>query len=376
MSRVVLSNVSKVYDHAVHAVSGLDLQVADGELMVLVGPSGSGKSTVLRLIAGLEELTAGEVRIGDRVVNDLHPKDRDVAMVFQDYALYPHMSVARNMGFSLELRRASKDEIGRRVQGVAVLLGLEDLLGRRPHALSGGQQQRVALGRALVREPTVFLFDEPLSNLDARLRVTTRAEIRVLQRQAGATMIYVTHDQEEAMTLGDRVAVMCDGRLQQVGAPLELYGRPANRFVASFVGSPPMNFLEGRLESREGGLTFVEGLDGAPEGRAHLPVPPAWRERLEPVGGRDLMLGLRPQAFSEADRLAAEPGAALHVEIGHVEALGEFIDVVGKTDRGNGLVARLPARDDFPGSGRIMLCVDMQKAHLFEPGEYGRSLLS
>ncbi|MHC4274793.1 MAG: ABC transporter ATP-binding protein [Planctomycetota bacterium] len=376
MSPVVLSNVSKTYDNVVPAVDGLDLEATDGELLVLVGPSGSGKSTVLRLIAGLEELTAGEIRIGDRVVNDLHPKDRDVAMVFQDYALYPHMSVARNMGFSLELRRASKDEVSGRVQRVAAMLGLEALLDRRPHALSGGQQQRVALGRALVREPTVFLFDEPLSNLDARLRVTTRAEIRTLQRQAGATMIYVTHDQEEAMTLGDRVAVMCDGRLQQVDTPLDLYRVPANRFVASFIGSPPMNFLDGRIVSAAGDLVFVEGHDGTEEGRARLALPPAWRKDLEPAVGRDLVLGLRPQAFSEIDPSAAEPAAALEVEIGHVEALGEAIDVICATGRESRLVARLPAREDFPASGRVTLRVDMPRAHLFEPGEFGRSLLA
>jgi multiple sugar transport system ATP-binding protein len=296
-------------------------------------------------------------------------------MVFQDYALYPHMSVARNMGFSLELRRAPRDEVSRRVHRVAALLGLEALLDRRPHALSGGQQQRVALGRALVREPTVFLFDEPLSNLDARLRVTTRAEIRALQRQAGATMIYVTHDQEEAMTLGDRVAVMCDGRLQQVDTPLDLYRSPANRFVASFIGSPPMNFLDGRIVSTAGDLTFVEGLDGADEGRTRLALPPAWRKRLEAAVGRDLVLGLRPQAFSEIDPGAPKPAAALEVEIGHVEALGEAIDVICTTGRESRLVARLPAREDFPGSGPVTLRVDMPRAHLFEPGEFGRSLL-
>src|SRR5215210_44355 len=247
MANVVLKHLNKKYPNGFHAVRDVNLEIADGEFMVLVGPSGCGKSTTLRMVAGLEESTGGEIYIGDRLVNEVAPGERDIAMVFQNYALYPHMSVYQNMAFGLKMRRTPKAEIKKRVNEAAALLSIDSLLERRPRELSGGQRQRVALGRAIVREPKVFLFDEPLSNLDAKLRVETRAELARLHRRLGATIVYVTHDQEEAMTLGSRVAVMRDGFLQQVAPPMELYRRPANRFVASFVGSPAMNFLPGDL---------------------------------------------------------------------------------------------------------------------------------
>ena len=376
MSQVALINVGKTYENGVHAVRDLDLQIADGEFMVLVGPSGSGKSTVLRLIAGLEETSTGEIRIGDRVVNHLHPKNRNIAMVFQDYALYPHMSVADNIGFSLGLRRVPKAEISRRVEDVAKLLEIGELLDRRPHALSGGQQQRVALGRAIVREPAAFLFDEPLSNLDATLRMTTRSEIKALQARLKTTMVYVTHDQEEAMTLGDRVAVMFEGRLQQVGAPLHLYGSPENRFVASFIGSPPMNFLEGRIERADDQLVFMEGLvDPAHDGDG-LALPKRWHAVVEPFVGRQVLLGLRPQAFSELDRVGGGRGdCTLAVHVDRIETLGAMMDVFCSTRRGAQVVARLPAREGFPATGNVTLRLDMERVHPFESGAFGRNLL-
>ena len=267
MAEVVLKDVTKVFDREVVAVDHLNLKVEHGEFVVLVGPSGCGKSTTLRMIAGLEEVTEGEIYIDGRLVNDLPPKDRDVAMVFQNYALYPHMTVYQNMAFGLKMRKYPKSEIEQRVKEAAEILGITHLLDRKPKALSGGERQRVAVGRAIVRRPKVFLFDEPLSNLDAKLRVQMRTEISKLHSQLGATMIYVTHDQMEAMTMGDRIVVLKDGVVQQVDTPLNLYNRPANRFVAGFIGSPSMNFLEGTLV-REEGLYF----DGAVS-YTHLTLP-------------------------------------------------------------------------------------------------------
>src|SRR5688572_27441616 len=244
MAKVVLTHLNKKYDENTHAVKDVNLEIADREFVVLVGPSGCGKTTTLRMVAGLEEITSGEIRIDERVVNDLPPMDRDIAMVFQNYALYPHMSVYDNMAFGLKMRKFGRDEIEKRVRHAADILGIQPLLARRPRQLSGGQRQRVALGRAIVRNPRVFLFDEPLSNLDAKLRVQMRVELKRLHERLDTTAIYVTHDQVEAMTLGDRVVVMKDGLVQQVGEPLELYGKPANRFVAGFIGSPAMNFVE------------------------------------------------------------------------------------------------------------------------------------
>src|SRR5438445_5243105 len=259
MARVELEKVTKIYPGNVKAVDAVDLAIKDQEFVVLVGPSGCGKSTTLRMVAGLEEISDGTIRIGNRVVNDVPPKDRDIAMVFQNYALYPHMTVYKNMAFGLKLRGMPKVQINQRVMEAAKILDIEHLLERKPKQLSGGQRQRVAVGRAIVREPAAFLFDEPLSNLDAKLRVTTRAELKRLHARLKTTTIYVTHDQEEAMTLGDRIVVMKDGLIQQADTPLNTYNFPANRFVAGFIGMPPMNFFDGTIKMQDGGMIFEEG---------------------------------------------------------------------------------------------------------------------
>src|SRR5579872_1140993 len=288
MAQVHLRGVKKTYDNKVAVIHGIDMEIADGEFIVIVGPSGCGKSTLLRMVAGLERISGGQVAIGERVVNELEPKDRDIAMVFQNYALYPHMSVYRNMAYGLKIRGLPRDDIDRRVRKAARTLELEKLLDRLPRQLSGGQRQRVAMGRAIVREPAVFLFDEPLSNLDAKLRVQMRLEIKRLQRELAVTSIYVTHDQVEAMTLADRLIVMNAGHAEQIGAPTEVYERPATVFVASFIGSPAMNLLEGRLS--DDGNTFV--VDAGPT----LPLPKHSPE----LSRRALVLGIRPEHLQSA----------------------------------------------------------------------------
>ena len=312
MATVVLSQLTKTYPEktgpGMTAVKAIDLEIADREFMVLVGPSGCGKSTTLRMIAGLEDISDGTVSIDGRVVNGVPPKDRDIAMVFQNYALYPHMTVYENMAFGLTLRKLPKAEIDQRVREAAELLQIGHLLDRKPKALSGGQRQRVAVGRAIVRKPKVFLFDEPLSNLDAKMRVSTRAEISKLHARLDATMIYVTHDQVEAMTMGDRICVMKDGVIQQVAAPLELYNRPANLFVAGFIGSPPMNFFRGRVE----GSAFVGDSAAAP---VRVPLSPA---QVAGAAGRAVVLGIRPEDVAEAN--AGEAA---------VEALVETVEPMG-----------------------------------------------
>jgi multiple sugar transport system ATP-binding protein len=312
MAQVTLRQLNKTYVDAngamVTAVRDIDLEINDGEFMVLVGPSGCGKSTTLRMVAGLEPITRGTVAIDGRVVNDVPPRDRDIAMVFQNYALYPHMTVYENLAFGLKLRKFPKPEIDGRVREAAALLGLEAMLDRRPKALSGGQRQRVAVGRAIVRKPKVFLFDEPLSNLDAKMRVSMRAEIAKLHDQLKATVIYVTHDQVEAMTMGDRICVMRDGEIIQVDAPLEVYNRPATRFVGGFIGSPPMNFFRGRIERAEGDVRFLETTSGGTGFSAVLP------ERLvttvRPLANRAVLLGVRPEDVVEAERGVATAAEA------------------------------------------------------------------
>ena len=290
MARVVLENVEKTYPGGFEAVKKFNLDIADREFLVLVGPSGCGKSTTLRCVAGLEDVTHGTIRIGERVVNDLPPKDRDIAMVFQNYALYPHMTVFENMAFGLKFRNIARRDIREKVQRAARILGIEGLLDRKPRTLSGGQRQRVAVGRAIVRDPKCFLFDEPLSNLDAKLRIEMRTEIKRLHADLKSTTIYVTHDQEEAMTLGDRVVVMKEGAIQQCGAPLEVYHRPANRFVAGFVGMPPMNFFEGSI-SEEGGILWFD------EGTGRIALPQWAYEAMRSKIGVPVVMGVRPQAI-------------------------------------------------------------------------------
>jgi multiple sugar transport system ATP-binding protein len=315
VAEIRFAHVSKVYGHDVTAVSDLDLEIAEGEFMVLVGPSGCGKTTALRMLAGLEEITAGEILIGERVVNDLPPRDRDIAMVFQNYALYPHKSVYENLAFGLQMRKVPKDEQKRRVEEIARVLGLGDMLNRRPAQLSGGQRQRVAMGRAIVREPKAFLMDEPLSNLDAKLRVQMRAEIARIQQALKVTTVYVTHDQVEAMTMGDRVAVMRDGQLQQVDTPQRLYDAPANLFVASFVGSPPMNIFEASVRRDDGRLLCKVG-----DSEFELPADlAASRPALADYAGRRLAVGIRPEDVREA---SGWDGARLRGRILLVESLG------------------------------------------------------
>jgi multiple sugar transport system ATP-binding protein len=364
MARVVLTNVSKAFQPgAAPAVDDCSLEVADKEFVVLVGPSGCGKSTTLRMIAGLEQPTSGEIAIGERVVNDLPPKDRDIAMVFQNYALYPHMTVYKNMAFGLMLRKMPKPEIDRRVRAAAEILGISDLLDRRPKALSGGQRQRVAVGRAIVRQPQVFLLDEPLSNLDAKMRASMRAELSKLHDRLEATMIYVTHDQVEAMTMGDRIVVMNGGRVQQIDTPMGLYERPVNRFVAGFIGSPAMNFFEGRLVDESGTLYFEKGA-------IRFPVAAQHRAALQQAAAGGVTLGLRPEHFAMAN--GASKGAApdanyqplrAHVEV--VEPMGAET-FVNLTAEGQTLVARLDAHAALATGADIDLLADLSKAHWFD----------
>jgi multiple sugar transport system ATP-binding protein len=364
MAEVSLHSVSKVYPGGVHAVREVSLDIADGEFVALVGPSGCGKTTTLRMIAGLEDIDGGRISIGGRVVNDVHPRDRDIAMVFQNYALYPHMTVGKNMAFALKMRKVPKAEIARRVGEAARILGIEELMDRKPRQLSGGQRQRVAVGRAIVREPKAFLFDEPLSNLDAKLRVATRAELKALHQRLKTTTVYVTHDQEEAMTLGDRIVVMSKGAILQVGPPLEVYRHPVNRFVASFIGSPPMNFIDGRLD----GAAFVEDTDNRGGTPIQVPLPAA--AKLVGRAGQQVVLGVRPQALKPAPRGSVE----LLVRV--VEPLGDTIDILGATSAGNPVVARIPATTVVAAGQVFRFTLDADAVHLFEPGEFGVSLLN
>jgi multiple sugar transport system ATP-binding protein len=380
MARVQLENVSKIYPGNVKAVDSISLQIADREFIVLVGPSGCGKSTTLRMIAGLEEISDGIIRIGDRVVNDVPPKSRDIAMVFQNYALYPHMTVYKNMAFGLKLRRMPRAEINKRVAEAAKILEIDHLLDRKPKQLSGGQRQRVAVGRAIVREPAAFLFDEPLSNLDAKLRVTTRAELKRLHQRLKTTTIYVTHDQEEAMTLGDRIVVMKDGLIQQADTPLHTYNRPVNRFVAGFIGMPPMNFFNGAVRNANGKMTFEEGKSGSggltfPDNGFTLPLdslPKMVRDRLVSRVGVHLVLGIRPE------HLHLEPvdgsSVAIKVRLNVIEPLGNDMDVYMSTSGHEHVVGRLEARMGMQAGVDATVYVDLRKAHFFEPGDTGMNL--
>ncbi|HJP86835.1 MAG TPA: sn-glycerol-3-phosphate ABC transporter ATP-binding protein UgpC [Gemmatimonadaceae bacterium] len=355
MARLSLENVDKVYPNGYVAARDLSLEVRDGELLVLVGPSGSGKSTVLRLMAGLERVTDGVIRIGDRDVTDLPPQQRDIAMVFQNYALYPHMTVRDNLAFGLAIRKQPRDVIDKRVSAVAVSLGLEALLDRKPAQLSGGQRQRVALGRAIVREPLAFLFDEPLSNLDAQLRVETRVELSRLHRKLGATMVYVTHDQSEALTLGDRIAVLKEGVLQQVATPMELYQRPANKFVAGFIGSPSMNFIEGVIQRAEptagtSGMCTFKGID------LSVDVPCDGDRR-----GR-VFLGVRPQHIEVSGSREGSPRA----EVGVVEPMGNEQIVYVTMSGGDKLVAVAPPEAVIKPGDIVSVDVRPEGVHLFD----------
>jgi multiple sugar transport system ATP-binding protein len=385
MSEIVLDGVTKVFDDGYEAVKDMNLDIADGEFMILVGPSGCGKSTALRMIAGLEDISSGELKIGGEVVNDRSPKDRDIAMVFQNYALYPHMTVRENMGFALSLAGVDKAEIAEKVEAAAEKLDLVQHLDRKPANLSGGQRQRVAMGRAIVRDPKVFLMDEPLSNLDAKLRVQMRTEVARLQSDLGTTMVYVTHDQTEAMTLGDRVAVMRAGILQQVGSPADLYERPTNLFVAGFIGSPAMNFMVAEI---------VDGKIRLPIGE----VDPAQVDGLELPSQGKVVAGIRPESFEDAtivpDSTKSERGLSFEADIDLVESLGsdlyayfhiasegvqsdQLADLVGerlaetgaagKREGEEQIVARLEPTSKVKRREKAQLWADTAKLHLFDP---------
>src|SRR5579875_100162 len=358
MAKVVYDHVTKQYE-GVLAVNNLNLDVTDGEFLVLVGPSGCGKSTALRCLAGLEEITAGDIYIGDRIVTNVPPKDRDIAMVFQNYALYPHMTVRDNLAFGLKLRHTPKNQINKRVEDVAEILGIEMLLDRKPKQLSGGQRQRVALGRAIVREPQVFLMDEPLSNLDAKLRVQTRAEIKKLHARLQTTTIYVTHDQVEAMTMGDRIVVMKDGVVQQVDTPLNLYEKPANLFVAGFIGSPAMNFVEVKLAKQDGKI-IVDG------GVFHAEVPPEYVPKLADWVGRSVIFGIRPEDIYDRAFSPISDGAVLRATVDVHEPLGS--DVILYLSAGDhSIVARVDARTQARMGQAAEVVMDMKKMHVFNP---------
>jgi multiple sugar transport system ATP-binding protein len=366
MANVRISALHKHYA-GVHAVRGIDLDIPDGEFTVLVGPSGCGKSTLLRTIAGLEDADSGTIEIGGEIVNGMRPRDRDVAMVFQDYALYPHMTVAGNIGLSLRARRRPKPEIETRVRGVADMLGIVDLLGRYPRQLSGGQRQRVAIGRAIVRNPRVFLFDEPLSNLDAQLRDEMRGEIKRLHQDISTTMIYVTHDQIEAMTLADRIVLMRDGRIEQQGAPLDLFEQPATMFVAGFLGSPQMNFLRGRIVRAGDGAAVRFG-----EGETPLPFPPA-RALATVPGGGEVIVGLRPEHAGRGSGGAPPPGAV------RIEAEIELVQPTGSRSyatfrlAGQPVLAELQAHDVSRPGERIPIDINLGRAAVFDP-QTGKAL--
>ncbi len=345
MAPVALRQIRKSFG-AVEVIHGVDVDIVDGEFVILVGPSGCGKSTLLRMIAGLEQISQGDILIGERVVNNVPPKERDIAMVFQNYALYPHMTVADNMGFSLKLRRIDKKLIQERVAKAADILGLQPYLARYPRQLSGGQRQRVAMGRAIVRDPQVFLFDEPLSNLDAKLRVAMRTEIKELHQRLGTTTVYVTHDQIEAMTMADKIVVMKDGEVEQVGAPLDLYDTPRNLFVAGFIGSPSMNFLDGRI---------ADGAFQTPSGR-RLPLPPKTTAR----AGQEVVYGIRPEHLSVRDD-------GTEVEVVVVEPTGAEVQIFARLD-GQEINAVLRERLLLKPGEKVRLAPDPAVVHIFDKG--------
>lgn len=355
MARVDLVEVTKIFNSVI-AVKDATFTVEDGEFAVILGPSGCGKTTTLRLIAGLERPTKGEIYIGGKLVNDVPPKDRDIAMVFQNYALYPHMSVFDNMAFGLKMRKFPKNEIRKRVEEAAKILGIAELLNRKPRELSGGQRQRVALGRAIVRHPKVFLFDEPLSNLDAKMRVRMRAELAKLHKQLGATSIYVTHDQVEAMTLGDKIILMKDGEIQQIADPLTLYHKPLNRFVAGFIGSPPMNFFDGVLEEREGEMLFVHK-----DFKLTIPIEKASKIK-ERAGGSEVILGIRPEDV----HLKGIPNSfELKAGVDFLETLGNEVIVHLNTDNAH-FLSRVPPYDLPEEGSTVSVYFNLEKIHIFD----------
>jgi multiple sugar transport system ATP-binding protein len=369
VAKVLLENVSKIFPGGVRAVDNANLEINDREFVVLVGPSGCGKSTTLRMIAGLEEITSGDIYIDDRRINDVPPKDRDIAMVFQNYALYPHMTVYKNMAFGLMLRKYPKTEIDARVRDAAQILGITDeQLQRKPKALSGGQRQRVAVGRAIVRKPKAFLFDEPLSNLDAKMRVQMRAEISKLHNRLASTMIYVTHDQVEAMTMGDRIVVMKDGLIQQVDDPITLYDNPRNIFVAGFIGSPPMNFFHGAIRAGDGALWFVEsGHPPAQDGGFKLRVDDGMAGKLRAYEGKHVVFGVRPEDINDRQFVAQpNPDHTAKATVDVVEPMGAEIYLYLNSAR-HGFIARVNSRETADVNQQVDMVFDMRKCHFFDP---------
>lgn len=367
MATLKFVNINKIYDNKVQAVFDFNLDVRDKEFIVFVGPSGCGKSTTLRMVAGLEEITSGELYINDRLVNDIAPKDRDIAMVFQSYALYPHMTVFDNMAFGLKLRKIPKEEIEKRVNEAAAILGLEPYLNRRPKALSGGQRQRVALGRAIVRSPKVFLMDEPLSNLDAKLRVQMRSEIAKIHERVGATTIYVTHDQTEAMTMATRIVIMKDGHIQQIGTPKEVYNFPANIFVGGFIGSPAMNFLRGKYIDGK----FVIEADKT-QRRIELDLTDELRKNIQGFENEEVVLGIRPEDIYVDGPIADKnKGSQCEVECDVVELLGHELIVYGYMN-GQRIIVKTSATHDIQVHDKIMFAFDMSRAHCFDPESTNR----
>lgn len=359
MGKVTLEHVCKIYPGNVSVVSDVNLEIQDKEFLVLVGPSGCGKSTTLRMVAGLEDISSGTISIDGRVVNEVPPKDRDIAMVFQNYALYPHMSVYKNMAYGLKMRGYPKGEIDTRVREAAEILGITPYLDRKPKALSGGQRQRVAVGRAIVRKPKVFLFDEPLSNLDAKMRVQMRAEISKLHKKLQATIIYVTHDQVEAMTMGSRIVVMKNGVIQQMAAPLDLYHKPKNRFVAGFIGSPPMNFFDGRIRTEGREVIFDEGVFS-------VTLPEAQASVLRTYAGKDVVFGVRPADVHHLKR-APEAARAHRVDarVEVVEPMGDEIYIYLDTGK-HSFIARSSDLDDVKIGEEFSACFNMSKTHFFD----------
>jgi multiple sugar transport system ATP-binding protein len=367
MSRILLENVTKVFDGEVVAVSDFNLEAQDGSFLVIVGPSGCGKTTTLRLIAGLEQPASGNIYIGNKLANNISAKDRDVAMVFQNYVLYPHMTAFQNMAFPLKMRRMSGKEIKERVVETARLLGIEDLLGRKPYALSGGQRQRVALGKAIVRKPCAFLFDEPLSNLDAKMRLIMRAELKTLHHNLKTTTVYVTHDQAEAMTLGEQICVMYKGRLQQIGKPMEIYERPANRFVAGFFGTPPMNFLSGRVEIDGQKISFLMK-------DSRIVLPQSLRTCLNYYHGREMILGVRPENICQSS-VNNQNNNTISATVEIVEPVGNRTDIYLRNTSGERLILSTTPFTDLKVNHALKVHIDTVKIHLFEPGQTGENVI-
>lgn len=361
MASISLQHIKKVYPGNVEVINDLNMEIEDKEFIILVGPSGCGKSTTLRMIAGLEEISGGELKIGDRVVNDVAPKDRDIAMVFQSYALYPHMTVYKNMAFALKLRKVPKGEIDRKVHEAAKMLDIEHLLNRKPKALSGGQRQRVALGRAMVRNPSVFLLDEPLSNLDAKLRTQMRTEISKLHKKLGTTFVYVTHDQTEAMTMGDRICVMKDGVIQQYDTPQNLYSHPCNLFVAGFIGSPQMNFIDATVIRSQDGFVLEFGT-------FHVPIPQGKIANvdLNEYVNKTVVLGLRPEDLHmEEAFLEMSKESVISAEVEIAEMMGAEIYLYLQCE-GQRMIARVPSRTRTAAGDQIQIAIDRNKMHLFD----------